>query len=442
MASETELRLQAQARLKGQTQPYTGTILPMSIDQNGQYSWSVPTALSNIPQSAISAATLPGQVYSGEKPLSDLTPADTLNFATWATPINPAVRAGDKAIPGAAMRAGTPPSEKALLKQAGVDYQNFYGTGANLRADVMREFARLQKQALEQKGLLDTNAPTTHALLDKITQAPSGNDVFVTPQQFQAFREALGNTAGNYAAPKDQLAAVQSIRKLDGFFSAAADHPEAFVAGTTPEATRAAARAFNDARGNYAAAKASQRVTGKIDAAELRAAAANSGRNLDNAIRQRIAGILASEPAQAGYTPQELQMMRDLVEGNPLTNTLRDVSNRLGGGGGMHGYLAPASVGGSVAYYTGSPEMGAIATGGVLGAGLAMKAGENALTKNAANNIATAIRARSPMYMNSPRIAPYPTPADLFMRSYMASRLPLPNPSQLDQYLAANPNSM
>src|SRR5512143_2119236 len=100
MASEKELKLLADATLKSQTQPYSGTILPMSIDQNGQYSWSVPTALSNIPKSAISAAMLPGQVYSGAKPISDLTPGDTLNFATWATPINPAVRAGDKAIPG------------------------------------------------------------------------------------------------------------------------------------------------------------------------------------------------------------------------------------------------------------------------------------------------------------------------------------------------------
>jgi hypothetical protein len=255
-------------------------------------------------ESGKDAATLPGDVYTGKQDVND--PSITgraLNFGALASPINPAVRAGDRAIPGVTQRpkqAAPAPTSKELKAEASKGFDEFRANGGNLRSDVMSEFARRMRAELEGEGFLPTDAKTTHAILERLETPPSGS--FMSSAQFHSWRKALQRKAGDYANPEDQAAASRVLERLDEFRSAVPD--EGFVAGTPAGTAAASAKLFSDARGNSAAAFRSDKLTGKIHDAELQAAAANSGQNLGNTIRQRLKGLALNKSARRGFNPE------------------------------------------------------------------------------------------------------------------------------------------
>ena len=94
-----------------QSQPYSGSILPMSRDAQGHVSFDSNAGILGMAKRALggvaSAATLPGDVFTGKT--SMIGPDGHTNpevigraaeLASLATPVNPAIRAGDRIIPG------------------------------------------------------------------------------------------------------------------------------------------------------------------------------------------------------------------------------------------------------------------------------------------------------------------------------------------------------
>ena len=96
----------------------------------------------------------------------------------------------------------------------------------------------------------------------------------------------------------------------------------------------------------------------------MQAASANSGHNLENALRQRMRSVLTSPKLSRGLNSDERSAIEGFVRGGPVTNVVRHIGNYLGGGGGL-GHLITTGAGAAVA---GVP--GAIAA---PAAGLALK---------------------------------------------------------------------
>jgi hypothetical protein len=346
-------------------------------------------------ESGKDAAMLPGQVYSGEKPLGEITPGDTLNFAGAVSPLNPAVRAGERAIPGMAGAGKGAPSRKVLGETASRQFDDFRKTGIKIPGDTLRQFSQRVRQELEEKGVTEVDAPATYAKIKFLEAAPEGG--FMSATNFHSARKSFGKTAGNYAPDKatDRMGSSIVIDRLDEFLGGLDE--TGFMAGTPPGAGEAAKSIFKEATGNYAAAKRSDMLTGKVHDAELRAAAANSGRNVDNAIRQRMAGTIINSGGKGtrGFNSQEVAGMEGVVRGSRPNNAVRATGNLLGGGGGLGALLASVIGAGG-----GGLAMGPL--GGMAGAalplvGTGLKGIENALTKSAVGKLDDATRARSPL---------------------------------------------
>jgi hypothetical protein len=202
----------------------------------------------------------------------------------------------------------------------------------------------------------------------------------VTGKNMNSIRRMFGNAASS-PDPTERLAAKQAIEALDNFLPnlAQRDVVEGDVA--------AAAQTLQTARGNYAAAKQAETIDNKTIQAELRAAAANSGQNVANTVRQRMADILIKPKEQRGYTAEELAQMETIVRGTRGQNAMRTASNVLGGGGGL-GSVA-AGFAGSVA----AGPAGALAPV----AGYAMKSLGNKMTLRQAEKLSEMIRSRAPL---------------------------------------------
>lgn len=396
----------AQARLRaqgGQNTPaqdegsYTGSLLPFRKDKDGIH-LAMPKMLSGLWDSAVGAVTLPGDVYQGKvDPFSDEGIARATDLAGFATPVGPGTRAG-------AGWAGVPnmqkpsmpaaPTADALRDAAAADYRTVRGLGVEYSSDSVAGVARSLKGALEQDGLLDKLAPKTFAVINELASPPANSTVPYTG--LEAARQAFRRISGDLE-PQERLAAQRAIEELDRF--AASAGPEAVVAG--PAA--AAAETANRARGNYSAAKRSDLLQGREELADLRASAANSGANYDNAMRSRLVDLLRPEVTGegrnrvAGFTDAEVEGMKGLVKGDPVRNSTRRLANILGGGGGLGQFLTGSVGAGAGAALAGVP--GAV-VGGAIGAtpGMAAKGVQNALARKALRGFDEATRRRSPLY--------------------------------------------
>src|SRR5579859_433828 len=203
----------------------------------------------------------------------------------------------------------------------------------------------------------------------------------VSVADLDSVRKALGQVGKSGIPTPDSVAANKAIAHIDDFL------PNLNQSDLLAGDASAASQILQDARGNWAAASRSGMLNDKIDAAELQAASANSGHNVENALRQRVRSILTSPKLSRGLNDDERQAMEDFVRGGPITNTVRHIGNFLGGGGGL-GHLLTAGAG---AVTAGVP--GAIAA---PAAGLALRAASNANAARQVRNIDNLIRSRAP----------------------------------------------
>jgi hypothetical protein len=402
-----------------------------------------------------SSGAVPGSVPFGDPNSAGGRVAD---LALLAAPVNPAARIGDRAIPvmreaqgaygeiqsvgpaagatsyrpalpGAGTNAAVPPTitmgretvqtpvlttfsakpkvpTTQELKAAGAkDIEAVKNSGLEIAPEAVKSFAETLERTI---GVHPSNASSTFAILKDLKNVPAGKEgerVFVSASDLLAIREQLGHTAQNFnpLAGKDQLAASRAITALDKFISEVASKD---VLAGTPATT---AKTYERGRGNYAAAMRSNDITGVLDRAktgilersEGRAQAANSGRNIDNTIRQKVEAVLEKPKAVSGLTEAEIAALDAVVQGGKGRNSARYIGNLLGGGGGLGQFLVGAG---------GGATAGAIA-GGPMGAGIGTAIGAapvltGALSKSIANMLAKRdlrgvdklLRKRSPLY--------------------------------------------
>lgn len=279
-----------------------------------------------------SGATLPGDVYTGKTAVDPSNPefiGRTLDFATMATPMAP------RSASTLAAPAGIPTADE-LKAASGSLYEQARNSPLSIEPGAVKNMAGGIQSALEEKGVLREFAPDTHAVLDKIQSAPAG--AVATGGNLISAREALRLASQNFNNPREALAANRAIQGLDEFIKAP---PAQSVLAGDPAAF---AKLAEDARGNYAASKRSELVNGQVDVAEGNAAAANSGQNIGNSLRQRFNAVLKSDKKSSGFNDAELTQMQKVRDGTFLGNAGRKAGNILGGGGGL-GSVASAAVG-------------------------------------------------------------------------------------------------
>lgn len=402
-------------------EPYHGAILPVSTDAQGNASFDIN---AGIPGAFLRAFSAPGEVYKGTlDPLSQEGQSRALETAAMFNPMNPAIRAGDRAIPGLARstnRAAPPtPSASELRTAASGAYDATRATGAEYPAQGISDMAAKTQQSLNDVGMLDILAPNTHAILGKLQNPPAG--AVVTISSLDAARKALNEVAGNFKNPTEQRAANRAIRAIDRHIEdagASAPTPPAGtgqslslpapigeagaadgagIAGAAEDPLVKAARLIREARANSAAAFRSDRVTDAEDAAANRAAATYSGKNGGNATRQRLASLLNSDKGTRGFSPDEVDALQQVVRGTLGSNTLRRAGNMLGGGGGI-GQSAVTSMGAGVGYLLGHGEGAAIGAAALPAIGSAARSAYNSTVEKQAAALAELLRQRSPLY--------------------------------------------
>lgn len=382
--------------------------------------WPVRLA-KGIYSSVASGAQLPGDVYAGraQVPQSENMPGGestenigrVMDTAGFGLPLNPAVRSGDRAIAGAARNVSRPPAKvptaEELKDAASAGYTEVRGMGVDLDPRFVQNFAQRAKMELEQSGLDGEVAKQTHRTLDKLSNPPSevGARTVFSFGNLDTARKTLREVAGNFNKPSDQKAANRAIEWLDGFSTQLP--PQAVLAG--PAAT--ASKILGDARGNYASAMRSNKITGELDNAvtgavergELQAQVANSGRNTDNAIRQRLKSLLQSKREVAGFTPEEIAAIRQVAKGSVGANTARNTGNLLGGG--LGGLAAVYGLGGGLTgLATGNPM--ALAASVLPVAGVGLKGLSSRMTSKQANKLDEKLRKRSPLFQERQQAIP------------------------------------
>lgn len=292
---------------------------------------------------------------------------------------------GDTDLALAAARPAMPrvptisaPSIQELKTAAKAGYESPEVAAVNIKSKALTDFADRTGLELNNLGIDEVLAPKTFGLLARLQKAPPGSTI--TGANLQTARKAFGNAAGSPDAT-ERLAAKTVIDKLDELLPGL--RREDVISGDVG----AASKILEDARGNYSAAKRAESIDNKTIQAELRAAAANSGQNVANTVRQRMADILLKPKEQRGFSESELAQMESIVRGSKSGNVLRAAGNMLGGGGGL-GAVVSAAVGGAA---TGGP--GAVAP--LIGFGL--RALSNRLTIKQTERLSEAIRMRAPL---------------------------------------------
>lgn len=126
---------------------------------------------------------------------------------------------------------------------------------------------------------------------------------------------------------------------------------------------QAAGKLLRQADADYAASKRTGVVEALMRRAELQAGSANSGQNVNNAMRQKLRGLLANERKTGGFSPEEIQQLERAVLGTRTGNAARFLGNALGPSGAL--MLVPGVGLGAAATGLGADPQVASAIGGL-----------------------------------------------------------------------------
>jgi len=385
-----------------QQEPYTGQLLPFSKNEQGEVSFDPNAGIIGAGKRLVSGIS---DVMSGRvDPRSDQGIGNITDAALIATPVSAGTRGGlgwggGKVTPKTTAVA-PPGAELKAIGGAGFDMAR--GMDVRYYVKPIQNLAFKLQSKLLKDGYRDRpeSASETFAEIRGILSS-GGPGSFVSIDDLHAIRQSLANTAQNFNRPTDQKAAVRLIKEIDEFITN--PDPKAVVAGDAAEA----GRIWGDAMGDYAAGSKSGELKGLESNAEIDAAVANSGANLENRIRARVGAVLKSKKELSGYTPQEVKLMDELAKGTTFRNWVRKVGN-LGGGGG-----ALAALMGGMGVHFGGPLGLAAAVAVPLGA----KTAGNQMAKSALHKIDEAVRQRSPFYEKQVATSPVVPPASQALRS-------------------------
>lgn len=259
-------------------------------------------------------------------------------------------------------------------------------TDTMLQPEAAARLADELRLDLAKGRVSDVTAPNVFKLVDRLI--PPKGAVGFSVDNLESLRRQLGDvstpikdaTGKVINAPEIRAAAIARER-IDSFLP---NVPQSEILAGDPAAASAT---LKEARANTSAAESADVINRKEFRAELRSAAANSGKNLSNTMRQRVADILLDPSQRRGFSQAELALMETIVRGTKTENALRYTGNFLGGGGGLGALVTTAE---------GMRALGPI---GALAAvpGAALKSLSNVMTARNIDRLNEMVRADSPL---------------------------------------------
>lgn len=319
---------------------------------------------------------------------------------TKGTALEPAARLAGAVVGGAgaaralAPRVAVAPTAEQLEAAAKAGYNHPDVAALELHPSSTNYAAGKITDGLNRSGFRQLTAPQTFSLVQEL-KTSAGPTAKVA--DIQSVRTALGKVAGNFSNPVEQNAANKAIRGVDDYLANL--KPFDVAAGDA----KRAATVLKEARDNWAAKSRLERVNDAEYRAELNAASAHSGGNVNNATRQALKSILTSRAKRRGYTDDEIAQMEHVVKGTFTGNIARLIS-KIVSVQGMHG---GAVVAGSVAA---GPATHGLSLA-IPAIGLAAKKVADASTAKAISNLDRMIAMRSPFGLAGPKPLPSTNPA-------------------------------
>lgn len=303
-----------------------------------------------------------------------------------------AVVGGGKA--GMSARRAPPlegPSLEAIEAARGADYAAVNKLGVTVRPAALQRDTQNIASALEGQGLDATIAPRTHKILETL----GSRDTPATITQVDNARKVLGQlsrgaTSSSSLERIEAGAARQAIEGIDDALPAL--QPGDLASGAQHHAQTI--EHLTNARGNAQAAfKLNALDRAQYNAAN-NAAAANSGANGENALRQQLKSIINSPSRAAQFSAAERTKMQAIVRGEGARNAVRTAGNLLGGGGGLGAVIAGG------AGHMALPGVGLA----VPLVGRALKAAGNKVTQSRLGDLTNDIALNSPLGKAIPRV--------------------------------------
>lgn len=356
---------------------------------------------ARLAKSVYSAVTLPGDVAQGNVSMigeDGHTNPEVINrsaeLASVASPMSPTARSGVGWAGALKTKEAPAPTEEMLAKASDAGYDAARSSPFELKAGAVGDWAAATKAKLDEQGRLERFAPDTHGVLTDLQKG--GPDAIATGGNLISAREALREASRNFTNPREKSAAEIAIRELDRFIE---NPPEkAVLAGDASTFAKTAA----DARGNYAAKSRSELLSQALEYADQNAAKANSGANVGNAERNKLAQIYQSDKKSAGFSDNELAQTDRIIRGTPVANATRAAGNFLGGGGGL-GALHSSSAGAAVGATVGGPIGAAIGAVGPPAIGYGLKKYSDSIGKKEIDLLQEMVRRRSPLGESMPQ---------------------------------------
>lgn len=295
---------------------------------------------------------------------------------------------------GTARRGGGTviPTAKELKEAGGAGYREASALGVEYESSAVASAARALRARMEKEGVDAELAPKTFKQLEKLENPPAGS--FATLDNLRSAQKVLGNiekdalnpVTGKYTT--ESLAALQAKKHLTDFI----ENPTGVRTGDAAGASSI----IKEANQNYGASARANIIDSKVERAAIRSSAANSGQNVANTTRQRIADVLLNPKLKQGYSTDELGQMRRVVEGTKTGNALRRVANLLGAGGGL-GQITAGAAGVGLGELVDGHQGGFIGGAALPIVGLLAKGGHTRSVMRQAGLLDQMIRSNSPL---------------------------------------------
>lgn len=379
---------------------YQGEVLPFSKNAQGDISFDSDAGVLGMIKNAVSSV--------GDAKRGKLNVADEINNMGYFEPMKPGgamSRAGEaalvlgpasvaKALPLAsanklAARSMKAPTAKQLKAETSKGYDAAWNSGLELKGTTIKALADDMERELINSAKISENNPGMYGLLRRLQSVPEGG--FMEAKFFDAFRRELSDIP---YGDKEYGSAKIIKDKLDGFLAQLTEKDA--VPGTSSGLPQSVSKSLTEARGNAAAGFRGGRIDSLQKTAETRAAAANSGKNIDATYRGKLASFLDSPKKMRGINSTEESAIRKVVQGKFSKNTARKIGNMLGGGGGvgLTVLTSIAAAGGAIV----SPLAAALAAGGTIAVGSGARGVANRMSKKEVEALAGLMRKRSPLY--------------------------------------------
>lgn len=328
---------------------------------------------------AIKGALATGALYGAGNSEGDLAQraTDAATGGVTGAALGGVVAGIGRAVAGKAPAAA--PSIEELKKAAKTGYESAAVKELELAPRAVADAATGIRSRLDAEGFDEIIGTKAHAILKRLESVPEGATA-VSGQNLRSIQKTLGKAAGSID-PQEKAAASMALAQFNEFLETLP--AGAVMRGSADDFTRI----VKEANANYSAAKVAEGIDKKRVTAEVRAAAANSGANVANTIRQRMADVALNPKASRGMRAEEIAQAERISRGTPAQNAMRRAGNIMGGGGGLGTLLS-----GGAGVLAAGPVGVALPLGG-----MALRALGNRMTLNQAEKLSEAIRKRAPL---------------------------------------------